>query len=171
MPAAAAKVIESEEAPIEQLALDDAGGDPQAAVDLLTERILAQPEIVQEHLPDWARAWAHAKVHGLIASRRQRILRSVNSGSLFADALGTAMNNEWTRLMDMPIFGGKRMGDSTPEEVRESAARCHSLAADYGRKARWQKMVADEAEKKGEGVIGKVLTEDALTRLWSEADA
>lgn len=168
----AAVVIEVEEVPIERIALDDADGDPQAAVEILTERILAQPEIVQAHLPEWARAWAHQKIHGLISSKRQAIIRAVNSNTSFTDALGAAMQSNYNRLMDMPIFGGaKRLADATPEEVRESAARYQSLAAINSQQARFQRKVADEAEKKGEGTIGKVLTEEALTRIWSEADA
>ena len=155
---------------LERLALDEAGGDAPRAVEILTDRILANPEIVQAHLPDWARAWAHAKVHGLIASKRQAILRVAGRSDGFANALVGAMSNELARLMDTPIFGGKRMAEATPEEVRESATRYQALADNNARMARWQRLVADEAAAKKGSTIGETLTEATLARLWSEAD-
>lgn len=169
--AVAAKVIEPEEIPLERIALDDAGGDPQAAVELLTDRILGEPEIVQTHLRDWARTWAHQKIHGLLKSKRQAIIRAVNSNDTFSNALNAAMKSNFDRLMDMPIYGGKRLADATPDEVRESARRYQEVADNNSQQARFQRKVAEEAEKKGEGPIGKVLTEEALSRIWSEADA
>lgn len=161
-----------EEIRIEQIALDDAGGDPDKAVELLTERILEQPEIVQAHLPEWAKAWAYHKVRMLLGQRRVSILAAVGGGNsgTFADHLATAIKNEADRLMDLPIFGGKRLADATAEEVRESARRYAALASDNARKARFYDLVADAAEKKGGGVIGKVLNENGLTSLWEKAD-
>lgn len=161
----------AEELPIERIALDDANGDLPTAVNLLTARILAHPEIVKQHLPEWARAWAHAKVHGLIAARRQTILRSVGKSSQFSTALAGAMSNEMQRLMETPIFGGKRLADATPAEVRESAARYQALADNNAQMARWQRLVADAAAEKDAETIGAALTEATLARLWSEADA
>ena len=171
MKSSVAKVVQViDDEPIERIALDDAKGDPVAAVELLTKRILADPDIVRDDFHKWAHSWSHAKVYGLLAQQRRTILRVVNSDN-FASALSSAMNNEMVRLMDMPIFGGKRMADATPAEVRESAKRYELLADDTARKARWQNMVAAEAEKVGADVIGAALTEDALVRLWGAADA
>lgn len=169
--AALIKDEQVEEIRIEQLALDDAGGDPEKAVELLTDRILEQPDIIQAHVRDWARAWAHGKVHDLLSTKRASIILAVsnNSGN-FANSLAVAMKNERDRMMDMPLFGGKRLADATPEEVRESSRRYSALASDTARKARWQSMVADAAEAKGGGIIGKALTEKALTQLWEKSD-
>ena len=157
-----------EELPLERIALDEADGDLPLAVEILTDRILSQPEIVQAHLRDWARAWAHAKVHGLIAAKRKAIVRSINSRGSFAASLAGAMSNEMLRLMDTPIFGGKRIADATPAEVRDSAARYQALADNNAQMARWQRLVADEA--KDAETIGAALTEATLARLWSAAD-
>ncbi len=163
--------IMPDEVPLEQIAFDEANGDPPKAVEILTARVLAEPEIVSAHLSDWARAWAHAKIHGILAAQRKSILRSVGSSDKFGNSLAAAMSNELGRLMDMPIFGGKRLGDATPYEVRESAARYQAIANNNATEARWQLMVADEADEKGGGIIGKVLNEETLTRLRSEASA
>ncbi len=168
--AAAARKIEPEEVSLERLALDEAAGDPPRAVEILTERILAEPDIVQAHLRDWARAWAHAKIHYLLAARRKAILRAVGNGETFANGLATAMSNEFSRLMDMPIFGGKRLGDATPDEVRESAVRYQAIANNNATEAQWHRKVADAAEAKGAGLIGELLTEEELSGLRNEAD-
>ncbi|AJA07461.1 hypothetical protein SKP52_02630 [Sphingopyxis fribergensis] len=167
---AIAEKAKIETVPLERIALDDAGGDPQAAVEMLTDRILAEPEIVQSHLRDWAKAWAHAKVHSLLANQRKRILGTA-TGTGFAKALAAGMEAEMGRWMDMPLYGGKLMKNATPDEVRESAASYQAIADHNAGEARWQRKVADAADAKGGGIIGKVLNEKTLAALRSEADA
>lgn len=170
MASAALKVEPVEEIPLEREALEEAGGDLIAAIELLTSRIMAEPRIVgEDQLGSWARAWASAKVYSLIAHDRKASLRPV-ANDTFGDALKGAMQAELTRMMDTPLFGGKRMRDATVEEVRESARRYALLAEDTGRKARWQELVAEAAEKKRAKTIGTALTEKVLVELWDKSD-
>lgn len=170
MVSAALKMEPAEEMPLERLALEEANGDLVGAVNWLTSQIMAEPRIVgDEQLASWARAWAYAKVHSAIASERKTALRPVTNDT-FASALSGAMQSELTRMMDTPLFGGKRLRDATVEEVRESARRYALIAEDTGRKARWQSAVADAAEKKRGKTIGTALDEKTLTRLWDESD-
>lgn len=170
MASAALKVGPTEEVSLERMALDDAGGDMIRAVELLTSQIMAEPRIVgKEQLGTWARAWAYAKVHALVANERKSSLRPVGNDS-FGEALKGAMQTELTRLMYTPLFGGKRMCDATPDEVRESARRYAMIADDTGRKARWQEAVAEAAEKKRGRTIGEALNEKTLARLWDQSD-
>lgn len=171
MASAAFKIEPVEEVPLEREALDDAGGDMVAAVELLTRRIMAEPRVVgEDQLGSWARAWAYERVHSLVRRDRQSSLRPVVANDTFGQSLQGAMQAELTRMMDTPIFGGKKLRDATVEEVRESARRYALLAEDTGRKARWQNAVADVAEKKKGKTIGSALTEKVLVELWDKSD-
>lgn len=175
MTACAKPVQADDEVSVEQQAFFDAEGDPERAIDLLTSRILADPKIVSSYLPEWAKTWARQRISNIVANGRAKIIRVVSSAQPaetggFSKALGQAMSNEFRRLMDMPIHGGKRIADATPDEVRESAAWYQQTANGYARMACWQHAVAVEAAKNGGDTIGASLSEATLTRLWSEAN-
>lgn len=159
-------------AELARAALDDADSDLEAATDALTAKLLASPELIKTHLRKIVSEWARQQIMAVLKGRRQHIIEVARTGS-FQEGLQTAMRNELTRLMDIPIFGGKRLGDATPEEVRESAARYNALAKDTARKAHWQQLVADTAEKNGgaSSPIASTLSEATLNKLWEEADA
>lgn len=163
------QVAEKIELTLEEIALDDARGDMMEAVKILTARILANGDAVRM-MPDWARAWAYDRVHELVAQRRRVILKEAPSKS-FGPNLEVAMRNEVGRFMNTPIFGGKRLGDATPEEVRESARRYGLLADDASRKARWYELIANEAAKKGDKPVSETLSEDDLAQMWEKSDA
>jgi len=161
--------VEKVEITLEEEALAGADGDMVEAVNILTARILSNGD-AQRMMPEWARAWAYDRVHELVAQRRRVILREAPSKD-FGPSLQVAMRNEIGRYMNTPIFGGKRLGDATPDEVRESARRYGLLANDANRKARWYEMIADAASKKGDAPISKTLSEQALAQMWEQSDA
>jgi hypothetical protein len=168
------KPVPVEHVSIQQQALDDAGGDMSLAVEMLSERLLADRTLCNSMLPQLVHCWASDAIRDLLQKQRRSVIRAIDgsgSSAAFGAALGQAMRNEATRLMDMPIFGGKRLADATPEELRESARRYDLVATDARRKARFHQLVADAAAKKGDGPIGKTLTERTLITLWEKSDA
>lgn len=156
-------------------ALDDSDGNIIEAADALADKLIQTPALVKEHLRDWARSWAYHRITDILAIRRKSIVRGLagpTPAAGFQNALGAAVQSEFDRLMDMPLFGGKRLGDATAAEVRESAERYDTKAKDMARKARWQIAVAEAVESGSNGedaTVRGTLAEATLIRLWEEA--
>lgn len=152
-------------------ALDDAGGDLETAADALSAKILSSPDLIKTHLAKIVEAWAHEQIRFALRDQRKSIVRSASAMS--RPGLDAAMRNELARLMDMPIYGGKRIGDATPAEIRASAGQYRTSARSYGVQATWQEAVAAAAEKNGpaDKPIKSTLSEATLAKLWEEADA
>ena len=147
-------------------ALDNTDGDMHLATELLAEQVLAQPKLVKEMLPAWAKAWAFGQVATEVSNRRRAIARA-NGPKVDGSTFRAAVEANHSRLMEMPIFGGKPIGGATPTEVFASAERYESLAKDSGHKARWQRAVAEAAGNAE--TIAQALSEARLAVLWEEA--
>lgn len=158
---------------LEVAALDATGGDVVRAIDYMVERVLENEDMLRAHREEMCRIWARQRIGNALQSWRHKIIKYAENPARFADQLAGAMGAEYSRLMDMPLFGGKRLGDATALEIRESANRYASISKDAARKARWQISVADAAEQGGsaELPIKSILSEATLTKLWSDADA
>lgn len=160
----------------EQQALDEAGGDASRAIEILTRSILADEVRIAELLPNLVHNWAASRIGAELANRRRAIFAAqaqhrieIESPRIAPD-LRRAARNERLRLLDTPIWGGKRLADATPAELRESARQYSEKSTDMARKARWQNAIADAAAKKGNGPVGAHLSEDAVAKLWEKAN-
>ena len=69
-------------------------------------------------------------------------------------------------LMDYPLWGGRRLGDATREEILESATQYQQQGRHMIASARWQLAIAKLLKPKQ--IAGKVLTESTLARLHKE---
>lgn len=168
-------VAAGEEITLEELALEEADGDMQQAVEIMTDRLLENPAYVKSLLREWAKAWAYDRVHSFVALKRRIAMQARPNDARAAEALRVAVRMNALRVMDTPIFGGKRLGDATVEEMRESARRYEMLADDTRRKACWHALIADEAEKRvgvsSETPIGDILSEEVVASLKEQANA
>ena len=160
-------------AELAEAALSDADGDVEAAANALADRLIAIPEIVKRHIREWALDWSKAQIQSTLKARRQSIIRHMAAPSdAFQSALTAAVSNEYRRMMDMPLWGGLRLGDATAAQVRESALKYEAMSADMRRKASWQKIVADAVEKNSDSdtaTVSETLPENTLIRLWEES--
>ncbi|MEQ5789054.1 hypothetical protein J3454_14250 [Erythrobacter sp. NFXS35] len=175
----------SELATLAQEAIELACQDRAAARATLVATVLADAALQARHLEYIVGIWAEAEISTAITNRRATVMREVTAsvervnGTAFQSALREAAANNLARFADMPIWGGKRLADATPAELRESARRYALLSSDAARKSRWQELVADAADAKvsakrkatPETPIGTLLDEVTLRNLWEQADA
>ncbi len=158
-------------------ALNRMGGDSALAINMLADRLLADPELIEANLAAMAKSWAREQVGAALTEWRAQIIRQASGivprPPAYAGQLAAAMVAEHSRMMDFPLYGGKRLGDATIAEVRESAASYAAISRDTGRKARWQAMIAEAAAATGDELapIQSILSEATLVNLWGEADA
>jgi hypothetical protein len=151
------------------------GEDSEAMVGTLVQAMLDQPELMQRNLPEILHYWARAQVQALRSHIKAHIQRAANGqeqAMAHRSAVGIAIAAEYSRMADMPLYGGKPIGKATAAEIRSSAGRYASQAGDMARKARWQLRVADEivrTSNREDATAGRVLSEEILKRLWVEA--
>ena len=152
--------------------LEASADNIDTAAAAMADKLLGSPDLLREHLTTVVRQWARAQILSIIGKRRMQIVAN-QGGQNFRESLDTAMRNEYGRFMDMPLYGGKRLGDATPREVRESAEQYGAISKDARRKARWQEAIAAEAYKQGKAhePIRNTLNEAALARMWEDANA
>lgn len=131
------------------------------------------------HWEAMATAWLDKTIGREISDvRRSSVRQSHKTGGgdvvPFQSQLTAAIADNYSRMMDAPLWGGKRIGDATPYEIRESAEQFARNGKSLARKAYWQIAVAEHAEKNGIGPDERVrdsLSEATLARLWEEANA
>jgi len=151
-----------------------------AAVDWALGWIRSNPAWRAAHEEEIIRAWLVVRVGMVTKNERQACAEERQGGGYstanvtpFKSALTEAVNANYSRMIDSPIWGGKRIGDATPEEIRESARQFDLHGKSMIRKARWQVAVADAAEANGAGVnepVRSALTPKTFEQLWEEAD-
>lgn len=146
--------------------LDKAENDIEKAVIALRDRIMDDVSLVRDNLQKWIENVARQRV-ALVFKNRRTMIERVHSD--FGTALASAMEAEFTRFMEMPLFGGMPLGRSTAADVRESAAQYEKMSSTAARRARWQYAVAEAAEKnadRSDATISQTLSEATLAKLW-----
>lgn len=143
------------------------------AIEALIGEMRARPHLVAANINEILHYWARAQCDVFRRAQRTNVERRVaGSTERHRSAMGAAINAEYRRLMDMPLYGGKPISKATAAEIRESAGRYASQAGDMARKARWQIKVADAvtlASNRPDATPAKVLSETTLSKLWNEA--
>ncbi|RYG81390.1 MAG: hypothetical protein EON59_14700 [Alphaproteobacteria bacterium] len=152
------------------------------ATEWMVAYIRDNPSWASCHADEMARRWANDTVGREIMTASQstfgvrRVGHAASEATVvpFQSALTEAVNSNFSRLMDSPIWGGKKIGDATPEEIRESARQFGDNGRTLLRKSRWQLAIADAAEKNGAGInepVRKVLSPKTFEQLWEQTDA
>ena len=165
---------------VARLALEANENSVAGATDWFLNWMRENPQWSALHTDAILRRWAmdtvtHAIKGERVAAERQHRRNDVPSGVVpFQSALTEAVNANYCRMMDAPIWGGKKIGDATPQEIRESAHLFAENGKTMVRKAVWQNAIADAAEKNGAGInepVRKVLSPKTFEQLWEESDA
>lgn len=148
---------------------DDCGRDPTRTVDHLVARVKTDPAFRDQHLDAMAREWADRCVRSVMTSIRSNVV-AANNPSRLASALELAGRNEAVRLMDMPIWGGKRLGDATPPELDESALNYAKQSKDMAIKSRFQARIADLVRKHAgeDATVAQAVSAATLQQAWDE---
>ena len=154
-----------------QDALDEADNNIAVAVDIVCNRVIADKALAKQLLPEMVKVWAREEVCGYVSRKRTKIAVVANSGKFSASLKSTA-TAEVTRLMEMPLYGGKRIGDAIPSEIRDSAGQYQAAALTMATRARWQSAVADAAERvAADKPTRETLSERDLQALWEANNA
>jgi hypothetical protein len=149
-------------------ALEEASGVVEDATRILIDRVLADDAFLSLHIERIIQQWALNWVGRIRASQRSKVVRSVEiDGTVFREA---ARANT-ARLMDMPLWGGKPIGEATADEIYASADEHDKVARTHTQKAAWEAAVAKVLEKNGHpgDKCRDCLTETTLATLWEEA--
>ena len=85
------------------------------------------------------------------------------SGAHSPGRLSALANAGMASLMDMPLIGGKKLGDATGPEVFASAREYLAKGTDFMRKGRWLESIGKKIGKNK--VVRDVFTEDQLVKL------
>lgn len=175
-----AEKLNHEEVSIPKLvreAIDSSDGTVMEASFTLKKMVLDDAALVSSLLDMVVDDWADYRVRKELTSRRTYRLGGVRTvpdtnivevdGAVFRNAI----NANAARMMDVPLWGGKRLGDATAEEIRQSAENYRTNGNNMLHKARWQFAVADAADKNKLGDkdrIRDILSEATISKLWEE---
>lgn len=163
-----------------KMAMENTDGSRAAGTEWIIKWLSENPNWLNAHLSDVCRDWASNQVGlQLNKSRHVSIFGNVRKDKkptlVQSRPLKTAIEGEYSRFMDFPLHGtGKKIGDATPAEVRESAEKFALSGRSIMRRARWQFAVADAALKNatsGTDCIRESLSEATLYNLWEESNA
>lgn len=148
------------------------------ATDWAFDWLKQNPAWAANYAEDMARKWAEAQVGYALKVARRKIGQASTSPSPvvvpFQSQMTAAIEANYSRMIDAPIWGGKKIGDATPQEIRESADQYHKQGSNMIRKSAWQIAIAEAAEKNGAGInepVRKVLAPKTFEQLWEETDA
>lgn len=167
-------------ADVVRMAMEASDNERLAATDWAVDWVRSNPEWAKSHFGEMMRSWFSWRI-GMLVSDERRVSSGERGGggysaanvTPFKSALTEAVNANYSRMIDSPIWGGKPIGNATPEEIRESARQFDLHGKSMIRKARWQILVADAAEKNGAGVnepVRTALTPKTFEQLWEETD-
>lgn len=166
---------------IVRMALAASNNIVQQGVEWMLAWIMDHPEWIAVHQDAILRAWVQGHMNNELNYQRNSCLgtgakqkgaRSENIVS-FQSALTEAINSNYSRMMDAPLYGGKRIGDATPAEIRASAEQFQTNGKSMLKKAVWQFRVAEKAEENGCGVnepVRTALTPKTFEELWEASD-
>lgn len=174
--ATAAKVIpiaapaEAELSPTDlaREALAEANNLSNDAVAIMVKRVLEDETFFAQYREAMVGEWCRRRVEIVLKDNRRDAVNGVVrvDGQIFRDA---AQANA-TRLMEMPIWGGKPIGEATADEIYESADLHDKTARTHTQQAEWQAAVAKALEKNGNpgDKCRDCLSETTLAALWEE---
>ncbi|MGN6290428.1 MAG: hypothetical protein ACTHNA_14330 [Sphingopyxis terrae] len=159
----------------------DAVGTEAESTSWIVDWVKADKNFLRDNLDEIVACWAR----NLMARYRNDERRNIVGGSrhlaasdtappAYSSQLSAAINANFSRLMDRPIWGGKKIADATPEEIRASARDFSLRGNTMLREARFNNLIADAAEKNGVGINEPVrtgLSPKTFEQLWEESDA
>lgn len=167
---------------VARLALDACDNLIADATQWAVDWMSANPAWVARYQDEMARRWMLNHLHRAVNDQRHLATggapahhagnRAQENVVAFQSQLTATIADNYSRMMDAPLWGGKRIGDATPPEIRESAEQFAKSGKAMTRKANWQTAVADAAEKNGVGPTDKIresLSERTLAKLWEES--
>lgn len=163
------------------LAIEAKGQIISEARQWMLDWLRKNPEWIAAHLEEVVGSWANEQLRRAVQDNN-RALRGDQHGSMidktaitpFETALTEAINANYSRMMDASIWGGKKIGDATPDEIRDSARRFAENGSSMLRQHRWQSAIAEAAEKNGAGPnepVRNVLSPTTFDQLWEQSDA
>lgn len=148
--------------------LEAVDGMSEAAIDHLANVALRDREFIEANLSAIVRTWAAANVaHALNRFRRVSVAPpAAVDGSIF----NAAVQANYKRFMERPLWGGKPIGNATAAEILASADSYQRQAHTMTKEAEWQSAVAAALGKNGnaEDRVCDCLTEATLAKLWEE---
>lgn len=161
---------------IADMALERADYDRERAVEELVKLIMDDEVYVKENFERIMSHWARSLIQNASCRQRKAVTREIKivDRGVFSENLRDAMRNARIRMMDDPVYGGKRLGDCTIVEVRESASEYAKMARSHDARAKFHSAVAEEAARNAQAEtdrIRDVLTEQTLLRIKEQTDA
>lgn len=143
------------------------------------------PDWEKAHLPAMRAAWVGTLLSVANADQRRSLANQVGqsavrgasnstpraSADAFVRDLAGAVQRNHLRMMDMPLWGGKRLRDATPDEIRASAEQYRTRGSTMLRLARFQTAVAEKAAAADmTKPIGSTMSADEIDALWEASD-
>lgn len=140
------------------------------------------PKWVSQHQDEMMRYWIGHHIRTASSGNHRALRGDAGVGTAlqpanilpFQSALTQAVNANWSRMMDAPIWGGKKIADATPDEIRESARNFALNGNSMLRRSRFEIAIAEAAEKNGAGSnepVRNVLSPTTFEQLWEKSDA
>lgn len=144
--------------------------DAAAAVDIMYERVMANPALKAQFEESAFRQWCNVTVNNFIHTQRVQTLPPMRlvEGSAppkYSPAPGRTYSRQATTslrtIYDTPMFGGKRLGDFYRFELLEQASREREEIATRDRTIRFAEAVAN-AMKVSDKRVEEALTEEQV---------
>lgn len=170
--------------------------DSNAAAEAMLAWMDAHPNWEKVHLPAMRTAWVNLQIGAMLSNHRRELMERTareQQRSLALERLdkvvgespivtatkpvvdfAAALRENYRRMIDMPLWGGKRLGDATMAEIAESARRFHLSSKTMERQARFHAAVAAEMERLDvdpDWRAADVLSADAIDQIWEKTDA
>lgn len=145
-------------------ALDKAGGDIAAAVDVMHRTMRSDRALYAAVMEPLERSACYEAIASIIRQSRAKVWQAPNAA---ADTGGRILALV-RHLMDFPLPGGKRLADATKVDLVAAAEFYSKQAGDMAHKSRW---LAAVAGKLGDSdVVRTTLDEAALAALQKETE-
>lgn len=139
-----------------------------SATDEMEKAVLADNQLFHELMQSYVRQACYDLLRGLVRTERGNIWNAPNAGQATSGSLNTAVAGTVTRLMDLRVPSGKRLGDCSKDEVAEAAYFYYKQAENMAHKYHWfQAIEKGLPENK---IVRQVFTEAALDNLRSAAE-
>lgn len=159
-------------------ALDKASGEIKNAAVLMAAEAHKNPVLAQAIQATWIDRACYEEVRKMVGknrgarenlrnARRRTSERSPFGGNDKTGIIAMAQSNA-RDLMNFELWGGKRLGDATGQEVRQSANNFYAQSFNMSMKGRWLALVAQKVPE--DKIVGKTLTSEDLETLRLEAE-
>ena len=162
-------------------ALRQANNNVQEATAILMQRVMSDRELFWSVMKPFVRLACSETLNNIVRHQRQSIwnktvepvpapaaaLRPVATAHTGPARVAALVRGTVRGLMDFPLPGGKRLGDSRRGEILEAAHSYKTQSDDMGAKARWLTLIAGRLDD--DDLVRTALTEADLTKLRQEA--